>query len=299
MSADQPLPGLFAYKTAPEYGGMAALDWFDPDPDAAEMSAELWSGPIEPGWSHCATFMDDGGAACVLKVDASSRTIGTSRVRRDGSGLDALGAQSLENGLETWSLLAALQTATEQSRTIFAYDGTGGTCRELTVLGDASPTVSLGDARRVSAGWTQLNVVELAEEMCLLGYNTSDGGAALVSPDASMATVWKENWQPGWSLMSVLSAPFEGVFLYKSEDGSWQLNDLNTESAIHRSAGAWRPGWDVLLPFTLNGSPHVLGYENQSGDVEILKLDDAGQGEVVWTFRWSAGWSIQLPLHWR
>jgi len=294
-----PLPGLFAYKTDSRYAGAAALDWFDPDPDADEMSAELWSGPIEPGWTHAAAFTDDRGIACLFKYNRTTQTMAIDRVRADGSGLDTCHSQENEGAKGQWDLITSLQVEDPRSARLYAYDRKSGFCRALDLSAGDEPSIAIGQGFGVGSGWSQLSVVEHEGRVHLISYAATDGSVSIIDPQAPDGPAMTGKWDTNWSLMAVLAPPHDGVFLYRTDDGAWELRNLeNTPHAVIET-GVWRPGWSVTLPFTLNGMAHVLGYEADTGDVEILRLDTQRNAEVVWRFRWSPGWAIQVPLFWR
>lgn len=297
-----PHPGLFAYKTDPHYAGAAALDWFDPDPNADEISAELWSGPIEPGWTHAAGFTDDAGSACVLKYNRDIRVLGIDRVRPDGSGLDPCHNQPCDAGEDQWDLIAGLQVDDKRSQRLYAYHRQSGFCRTIDVASDNEPAVRFGDRIAIGKEWSQLCGAVHDGKSCLIGYAAGDGSVAIIDPVTSDDQGMKGFWDAGWTLLTVLAQPHTGVFLYGADTGNWELRSLSTSPAGHLGSGVWRTGWSVILPFTLNETGHMLGYEARTGDVEILRLGKEGNrqnAEVIWRFRWSPGWTIQIPLLWR
>lgn len=291
-----PRPGLFAYKTDPQYAGMAALDWFDPDPNAAEMSAELWSGPIEPGWSHAASFTDNDGVPCVFKFNQDDQIVGIDRVRADGSGLDPCHTQQLTDA--RWDIIAGLQVDDRRSTRLYAYQNDGGLCWPIDVTAGGAPGIVIAEPFRMPGGWSQICVTEQDGQTRLIGYGETDNSVALVDPEAPGDAIWTERWARDWSLMAVLAEPHDGVFMYRSADGAWQLRELGPDRSIVAAEGVWRTGWSVLLPFTLDEAAHVLGYDAETGDVEVLRFYRQDWVKVVWNFRWSPGWSIQIPLLW-
>jgi hypothetical protein len=84
-------------------------------------------------------------------------------------------------------------------------------------------------------------------------------------------------------------------------DAGWGGAVPGPTSEIWR--GRWNPGWSSLMAFDLiefwplKVVPHLLLYNEGTGEVEIQRLRGGGQAPTpVWSDRWSTGWTSFVPL---
>jgi hypothetical protein len=296
-------PGLFAYKTAPEYDGAAALDGFDPDPSAKEMSLELWTGRWDTGWSHMAPYTDAQGNACVLSCNATQGRLQLSAIAQDGQGTRALSADRSDD--YTGCNFVTCVSPSEGGQQSFLIGTTAdASARVLTLAPDGHDISALSAA--VDFPCTKATQVirshGVDEDLLLC---LSPGGVTQALnlqglQDGGHTTLWTDTRDIDWSHGVVVRPGQHQIFAYCSASGAWQLCTVGTLGPIWLEGGTWREGLDTFVPFQMSGFDHVLGYQSESGDVEILRFHEgAGNAaEVVWKFRWSAGWDIQVPLRW-
>lgn len=54
-------------------------------------------------------------------------------------------------------------------------------------------------------------------------------------------------------------------------------------SQSFQNSYSWSAGWTTIKPFILDGQPHLFGYENEDGTVDIDKINSGGEGTTeVW-----------------
>jgi hypothetical protein len=59
----------------------------------------------------------------------------------------------------------------------------------------------------------------------------------------------------------------------------------------------WTAGWSSLVPFQLNGVPHLLSYKIGDGTVAIDRFNPDGKATTeLWRDTWTAGWSSLVPF---
>lgn len=59
----------------------------------------------------------------------------------------------------------------------------------------------------------------------------------------------------------------------------------------------WSKGWTSIVPFVLNGAPHLLEYKSGEGTVAIDRINANGQGTTeLWRDTWSKGWTSIAPF---
>ncbi|MGI9406463.1 MAG: hypothetical protein ACR2O4_08840, partial [Hyphomicrobiaceae bacterium] len=293
-------PGLFAYKTASHYEGLAALDGFDPDPDAEEMSFELWSNVLEPGWTDVQAFTFTDGNAGLLFVDTSGLRTALGRVRDDGQGVDVICRSEETDVVGQWNHIGRVNRLDGTVPALMGYEqDTGGTWMIAPDPTGPSP-LRIGGPAGLPPGWAHIHVMERPDGLMIFGFNEESGLAQLmaaVDNEDNFLLIWDEEWRAGEMLVELMPAPSTALFIYDPATGAWEVRSLGPTGSEFAAEGAWRPGFTVLLPFTMNQKPHVLGYDAETGEVEILRLDGE-EAEVVWQFRWSEGWTLQVPLFW-
>jgi len=293
-------PGLFAYKTASHYDGLAALDGFDPTPGVDEMSFEMWSDHLEAGWTDVQSFTYVDGHAGLLFADQTGQRTALGRVREDGQGVEIVRRSDGTDAVAGWDIIARIN---RMDGTVPALMGYGQETGATWMVGP-DPTgpsaLRLGGPAGLPPGWSHMHVMERPDGLVIFGQNEQSGTAQLmaaVDNEEHFLQIWEEDWRPGDTLIELLPAPSSAAFIYDPGTGGWEVRALGATGTELALEGAWRTGWTVLLPFTMDKKHHVLGYDGETGEVEILQLD--GQdAEVIWEFEWSEGWSIQRPLFW-
>jgi hypothetical protein len=144
--------------------------------------------------------------------------------------------------------------------------------------------------------------MEREDGLVIFGQNAESGVAQLigaVNAEDQFLLIWEEEWRAGDLLIELMPAPSSAVFVYDPTTGGWEIRSLGPTGSELAKEGAWRTGWTTLLLFTMAQKNHVLGYDAETGEVEILRLEvDNADAELIWEYRWSEGWTIQLPLFW-
>lgn len=293
-------PGLFGYKTEPHYDGLAALDGFDPTPDADEVSYEQWSEILEPGWTDIQSFTYADGHAGLLFVDGSGLRTALARVHEDGQGVEIVRRSDGTDAVGAWTKLSRINRMDGTIPALMGYDGNTGATWMVGPDPTGPTALRLGGPAGLPPGWSHMHVMERQDGLVIFGQNEGSGTAQLmaaVDDEEHFLQIWEEQWRPGETLIELLPAPSSAVFVYDPGTGGWELRSLGPTGSELETEGAWRTGWTVLLPFAMNKKNHILGYDAETGEVEILRISGT-DAEVIWEFEWSEGWTIQLPLFW-
>ncbi|MEO0619005.1 MAG: hypothetical protein AAFZ01_06970 [Pseudomonadota bacterium] len=293
-------PGLFAYKTAPHFDGLAALDAFDPTEGADELSFEQWSEPLEPGWTDVQSFTFIDGHAGLLFVDATGQRIALGRVREDGSGVDIMRRAEDVASTDEWTMISRISRMDGTTPALMGYNRETGATWMIGPDPTGPDALRLGGPAGLPPEWDHLHILERQDGLIIFGQNEEGGSAQLmaaVDGEDRFLQLWEEPWRPGERLIELLPAPSSAVFVYEPGTGGWEVRSLGPTGSELAAEGGWRTGFSVLLPFNMHTGQHVLGYDASTGEVEVLRLN--GQdGEVVWEYRWSEGWDVQRPLQW-
>lgn len=293
-------PGLFAYKTEAHYDGLAALDGFDPTPEADELSYEQWSDVLEPGWTNVQSFTYADGHAGVLFVDGSGRRTALGRVREDGQGVDIVRRSDGTDAVGQWTHIARINRMDGTVPALMAYEQDTGATWMVGPDPTGPAALRLGGPAGLPPGWSHMHVMERQDGLVIFGRDETSGTAQLmaaVDGEDHFLQIWEEDWRPGDTLIELMPAPSSAAFVYDPGTGGWEIRALGPTGSELISEGAWRTGWTVLVPFVMADKHHILGYDAETGEVEVLRMhgEDA---EMVWESEWSEGWTIQLPLFW-
>ncbi|MCP3142964.1 hypothetical protein [Pyxidicoccus xibeiensis] len=63
-------------------------------------------------------------------------------------------------------------------------------------------------------------------------------------------------------------------------------------------SGTWSAGWTSLMPFTLNGEPHQLAYNRNTGAVHFDTFYANANGtNTVWSYTWGSGFTHFAPYY--
>ncbi|MEL6288305.1 MAG: hypothetical protein AAFQ42_12630 [Pseudomonadota bacterium] len=293
-------PRLFAYKTAPRFDGLAALDAFDPTPHADELSFEVWSEALEPGWDEAQTFTYVDGHAGIMLLDRSGGRVALARVAENGTGVDIIRRAEEVEAAPAWDTVSRINRIDGTTPALMGYARETGATWMIGPDPTGPDALRLGGPAGLPPGWAHLQVLERPDGLLIFGQDDISGTAQLlgaIDDEDKFLQLWSEDWRAGETLVELLPAPSSALFVYDPTTGGWEIRALGPAGSTLDAEGAWRTGFTVILPFMLADVPHVLGYDAETGEVEVLRLSGT-DGEVVWSHEWSEGWDVTRPLLW-
>ena len=158
---------------------------------------------------------------------------------------------------------------------------------------------------RWGSGWSTLAPFTWNGQPHLIAYNKDSGEVHFDRlHTGGAAGVWSHTWGTGWSHIvpfihrrsGLVGPPAPRFFAYDTTTGLAHFNEFepSLQGPIIKHELRWGAGWTHFMPFSFNGTDHMIAYRSDTGLVHIDHLVPNG-AETRWEGAWGR-WSHFAPF---